>query len=90
MPEVGQYEPRRALDGGADGLAAYRRFVPLLETRLQPDGLAILEVGAGQADAVATLGISAGLRLVATRSDLGGIVRAVLLEPNGARGRRPT
>ena len=90
MPEVGRHEPRRALDGGADGLAAYRRLVPLLETRLQPDGLVILEVGIGQADAVAALGIGAGLRLVATRSDLGGIVRAVLLEPDGTRGRRST
>ncbi len=72
MPEVGRHEPRRALDGGADGLDAYRRLVPLLGRGLRPDGLAVLEVGIGQADAVAALGAEACLRLVAMQADLGG------------------
>ncbi len=84
MPEVGQHEPRRALDGGLDGLDAYRRLLPMLRPLLRPDGLAILEVGAGQADAVAALAPDARLRLASMRADLGGIVRAVLLEPDPA------
>ena len=81
MPEVGRHEPRRALDGGADGLDAYRRLVPLLAQAMRPDGLAVLEVGAGQAEAVATLGAEAGLGLQSMRADLGGVMRAVLLAP---------
>ncbi len=87
MPEVGRHEPRRALDGGPDGLACYRRLMPALARMLRPDGLAILEVGIGQADAVAALGAGAGLGLVSMASDLGGILRAVLLEPDGSARR---
>ena len=87
MPEVGRHEPRRALDGGSDGLRAYRQLMPLLGQMLQPDGLAILEVGAGQAETVALFGGAAGLRLVSMRADLGGIARAVLLEPARAGDR---
>ena len=84
MPEVGRHEPMRALDGGPDGLACYRRLMPSLAPMLRPDGLAILEVGIGQADAVAAVAAGAGLRPVSTASDLAGIVRAVLLEPDGS------
>lgn len=83
MPEVGGHEPRRALDGGADGLAAYRQLMPVLAERLEPGGLGVLEVGIGQADEVVALGLSAGLRAAGVRSDLGGVPRAVLLERCG-------
>jgi release factor glutamine methyltransferase len=80
MPEVGAYEPARALDGGPDGLVAYRQLMPVLAARLAPGGLALLEVGIGQADDVSALGASAGLQPAGTRADLGGVARAVLLE----------
>ena len=48
MPDVALYEPRSALDGGADGLAAYRGLVPNLRGLLASDGIAVLELGVGQ------------------------------------------
>ncbi len=78
MPDVARYEPRAALDGGPDGLDAYRRLVPDLPRLLTRDGHAVLEVGAGQAQAVAELGRDQGLR-AEIRPDLVGIARAVIL-----------
>ena len=53
-PEVHNFDPAAALDGGADGLALYRAWAPWL-TRLVPDGWIVLEVGYDQADAVAAI-----------------------------------
>jgi release factor glutamine methyltransferase len=53
-PEVCNFDPTTALDGGADGLAVYRRLAPAI-ARVVPDGWTILEVGFDQADAVADL-----------------------------------
>ncbi len=80
MPEVAGHEPVRALDGGVDGLQAYRTLLPVIVCLLAPGGLCVLEVGAGQAEDVVTLGRAAGLRPAGVRADLGGITRAVLLE----------
>jgi release factor glutamine methyltransferase len=77
-PEVARFEPRLALDGGGDGLEAYRIIVPALSALLKPGGAFGLEVGAGQADAVARLAVAAGLEDVALRTDLGGVERVVL------------
>ena len=79
QPEVARWEPRRALDGGTDGLAGYRRILARLPMLLMPGGSAVLEVGAGQAEPVAALAASAGLRLGKTRADLGGTIRALRL-----------
>lgn len=79
MPEVAAHEPARALDGGPDGLDAYRALMPVLERRLAPGGLALLEAGIGQADAIAGLGAAQGLVSGGTRRDLGGVERAVML-----------
>lgn len=76
-PEVRDHEPRAALDGGPDGLAAYRAILPDLPRILAPGGLAILEVGVGQADAVAVLGSAFGLALREMRQDLGGTARSL-------------
>jgi release factor glutamine methyltransferase len=78
MPEVARYEPRSALDGGVDGLAAYRRLLPDLPRLLCPGGVAVVEVGVGQADPVAGLARQAGL-FAGQRCDLGGIPRALVL-----------
>jgi release factor glutamine methyltransferase len=80
MPEVARHEPRRALDGGADGLAAYRALVPLLVTRLADAGAAVVEIGVGQASDVAALAVAAGLRIVRVRRDLATIERAMVLQ----------
>jgi len=77
-PEVARYEPRAALDGGADGLDAYRAILPDLPRLLAPAGVACLEIGAGQATALAALAEVAGFR-VAVRPDLAGIPRCLVL-----------
>lgn len=80
MPEVAQFEPATALDGGADGLDGYRALMTFLPRILAPDGVAILELGAGQAPQVVDLAIQAGLASVALKADLGGIPRAAVLK----------
>ena len=79
MPEVAQHEPASALDGGADGLAAYRRIIADLPRVLAPRGVAVLELGQGQQAAVAALGRAAGLKPEACSADLGGVPRALVL-----------
>jgi release factor glutamine methyltransferase len=79
MPEVARYEPSLALDGGPDGLDAYRRLMQALPGLLAPGGLAVLEIGQGQRPAVEAVARRWGLEPVAARRDLGGIDRAVVL-----------
>ncbi|MEO1191650.1 MAG: peptide chain release factor N(5)-glutamine methyltransferase [Pseudomonadota bacterium] len=76
-PEVAQHDPRRALDGGSDGLVAYRRLILAAAALLQPGATLALEIGVGQAEAVAALLQSAGLGSIATRRDLAGHERVV-------------
>ncbi|HUC16958.1 MAG TPA: peptide chain release factor N(5)-glutamine methyltransferase [Acetobacteraceae bacterium] len=83
MPEVARFEPRSALDGGWDGLDAYRWLLPALPRLLAPDGLAILELGAGGADRVARLVEAEGLAIQALKSDLEGNSRALVLASRG-------
>ncbi len=78
MPEVALHEPRAALDGGPDGLAAYRVLFPMVPGLLNAGGGAIFELGQGQADAVAGLAARNNLS-TALRHDLGGIARALVL-----------
>ncbi|MDQ2105024.1 peptide chain release factor N(5)-glutamine methyltransferase [Azospirillum isscasi] len=77
-PEVREHDPLRALDGGADGLDAYRIIAGQLPDLLQPGGLAGLEVGQGQAADVAGLLAAAGLAPGGVFRDLGGVERCVL------------
>ncbi len=79
MPEVAAHEPAAALDGGADGLAAYRAIMAELPRLLVPGGVAVLELGLGQRPAVAALARQAGLETRGCRADLAGIDRALLL-----------
>jgi release factor glutamine methyltransferase len=76
-PEVARYEPRVALDGGADGLDAYRVIVADLARLLKPGGAFALEVGAGQEGAVAAMAKAGGLLVEEPRRDLAGIPRVV-------------
>jgi release factor glutamine methyltransferase len=78
MPEVARHEPRAALDGGADGFCAYRRLIPELARLLAPDGVAVLELGAGQAPVVTGLARIAGFASH-LHHDLSGIARALVL-----------
>lgn len=78
-PEVVQFDPRCALDGGDDGLMAYRALVPVLQRTLQPDGWAFFELGAGQAEAVARLVAAGDLRVAGMRRDLAGYERCLAI-----------
>ncbi len=78
MPEVADFEPGSALDGGADGLAAYRALFATLPRLLAENGAAVLELGVGQAQDVAVLAEQAGFTTT-TRTDLGGVERAIIL-----------
>ncbi len=77
-PDVREHDPLRALDGGADGLDAYRIIAGQMPDLLRPGGLAGLEVGQGQAADVAELLAAAGLEPVGVFRDLGGVERCVL------------
>jgi release factor glutamine methyltransferase len=83
MPEVAHHEPRSALDGGPDGLDAYRIIVRALPALLAPNGAAVLELGVGQAPSVAALARACGFK-ADTRADLGGIDRAMVLRRDRA------
>lgn len=76
--EVRDHDPRLALDGGPDGLAAYRAICAAAGPLLKPGGHLVLELGIGQAMAVARLGREAGLSLAGLASDLAGIPRALV------------
>ncbi len=77
-PEV-RHEPRLALEAGPEGLAAYLAIVPHLRRLLAPDGLALLEIGAGRGGAVAGLARAHGLEVLEIRPDLAGVPRVVVL-----------
>ncbi len=76
--EVSGYDPRRALEGGEDGLAAYRSIAAHLPGLLAPSAMFVAEVGAGQAAAVAAILKDCGLTLEAIDRDLAGIERCVV------------
>lgn len=76
--EVRDHDPRRALDGGPDGLDAYRVIAPAAARLLAPGGILIVEFGHDQSDAIADLVTAAGLTLCGSpRRDLSGIRRAL-------------
>jgi release factor glutamine methyltransferase len=78
-PEVRDHDPHLALDGGPDGLEAYRRITAQASGLLSPGGLLVLEIGQGQDGDVAQLVAAAGLMIAGpTRADLAGIGRAVV------------
>ena len=77
MPEVANHEPRLALDGGADGFAAYRIISAEAPRLVVPGGWAVVEAGEGQAPDIAALFGAAGLTPKPPRQDLGGIARVV-------------
>jgi len=79
MPEVADYEPRAALDGGADGLDAYRALAPEVARLGSPGAIAVVEVGADQAVGVTAIMAEVGLALRAVRYDLSGVDRCLVL-----------
>lgn len=77
-PEVRVHEPRLALDGGPDGLDAYRRLAPEILRVLKPGGLFFVEIGHDQRQAVEALFRAAGAVDVSTQQDLSALDRVVM------------
>lgn len=77
MPDVARFEPRLALDGGPDGLVAYRAIAAAAAGLVVPGGRVLVEAGDGQATEISTFFRSAGFAVEAPWKDLGGIDRVV-------------
>jgi len=76
--EVRDHDPRPALDGGADGLAAYRALIPQAEALIRPGGALVVEAGHGQSSDIESLMTAAGLTVdCPPKPDLAGVPRAV-------------
>ena len=86
-PEVRDHEPRLALDGGADGLDAYRLLAPEILRVLRPGGLFAVEIGYDQAAAVEALFREAGAEGVRTIKDLA-IKDRVVTRPSARRHKK--
>jgi release factor glutamine methyltransferase len=76
--EVRDYDPRLALDGGISGLDGYRAVVADAGRILAPEGVLVVELGSGQAPAVAALMRRGGIVAEAPKADLSGYLRALL------------
>ncbi len=85
--EVRDFEPLLALDGGVDGLGAWRQLMPRFVRRLGADGAAFVEIGAGQESAVIGLAACHDLCVKATYRDINGIIRVLeFTKQNGENG----
>jgi release factor glutamine methyltransferase len=76
--EVRDHDPHLALDGGGDGLDAYRAIAAGASPHLTPHGVVALEIGAGQARGVEAVFQAQGFTLSGQKTDLGGHIRALL------------
>ena len=80
-PEVREFEPRVALDGGADGLAMIRQLIEHARARLVPGGHLVVELGEGQAASLRTdIEKQPGLACLGVRDDLQGIPRVAIIQ----------
>lgn len=77
-PEVREHDPALALDGGPDGLAAYREIVAAAPAVLRPGGILLLEIGYEQGPAVRRLVQAAGFERVTLEKDMAGLDRMVV------------
>ena len=75
--DVRMHDPLLALDGGADGLDYYRHIANHADSVILRDGMIAIEIGAGQADQVVNIFAARQLRLLESRNDLAGHVRAL-------------
>jgi release factor glutamine methyltransferase len=76
--EVSAFDPLAALDGGPDGLSAYRLLGPAIRRALGPLGSAYVEIGAEQGSQVARIFVESQLTVRAVKQDLAGVERCVI------------
>ena len=77
MPDVGEFEPFQALDGGEDGLDAYRAITRQAPAQLKAGGRLLVEIGVKQDEDVRQLFTDAGFVDIQIRNDYAGIPRVV-------------
>lgn len=77
-PEVRLFDPMAALDGGADGLDAYRAIAEGASAHLEADGIVGLEIGFDQKDSVSALFLRHGFMLLEAKCDHGGQDRVLI------------
>jgi len=77
-PDVRDFDPHLALDGGTDGLHFYRAIAAVAPALLAPGGVLVVELGIGQAEPVAHLFAAAGLAPSPPYPDLNGTLRALV------------
>ena len=80
-PEIRDWEPLEALDGGEDGLEFYRKILSCSADYLADDGFVVFELGQGEAGEVAKIAEETGLRPVSMVRDFAGIERVLRLVP---------
>jgi release factor glutamine methyltransferase len=81
QPEISQYEPHLALDGGDDGLAFYRQLLSDAAIQLRSGGALVLEIGDDQGDAILNIATAIGKWQTPKRyNDLSGIERIMIFE----------
>jgi len=78
QPEIKDWEPRDALDGGEDGLDSYRSIIPMVKNYLKPGGYLVLELGAYQAVSVRDMAEDAGFSDINLVKDYAGIDRILV------------
>ena len=76
--EVKEYDPIVALDGGKDGLDAYKLIIPKLRNIVKTNGKIFFEIGKGQENFVSKIGVEYGLKLVEIKKDLSGVNRVIV------------
>ena len=85
MPEVKDFDPLLALDGGPDGLAPYTIIAAQAPRYLRPGGQVLVEIGPDQAESVATLFGGHGLGKIGVHKDLNGLDRVVVAHHMGGK-----
>ena len=78
MPEVRCYDPVAALDGGVDGMDAWRALAPIFAARLTQDGVAVVEIGIHQENDVTAIMAMHDLKLLESVRDLAGVIRCLV------------
>ena len=76
--EVKDYDPILALDGGNDGLNAYRSIIPKLKNLVQSDGKIFVEIGRGQENSVSEIALQHGILSIDNKRDLSNIIRVIV------------
>ncbi|MBI5098813.1 MAG: peptide chain release factor N(5)-glutamine methyltransferase [Nitrospirae bacterium] len=77
QPEIKDWEPLNALDGGTDGLDFYRAIIPIARQFLKDSGILMLEIGISQADTVAQMFECSGYKDIVVQKDYAGIERII-------------